>query len=321
MTLSRIATDYITTVKTNDLIFSWDTIKSIVDSVLDDCLRITGRCSLDAYKVCWRLKGIDSDVVYLVGLNPNLIVMHTHDNKDNPFVTIRFNTSGVIAIDKCIDEGHMQPLFTCEAGLELMSGVVDKIISRLDETFRKKEEENEMNQNELYDKYQEVLTGFARAAVTSVINSVTAGTASTKNVNISKNVNTSFEPSASEKGLNSLIKNVIINEPSIIVFWTDGSKTIVKCAESDTFDPEIGICIAFMKKFLGNTGNYHQILRRVIKNAKNVTGEANKKREARKAKKEAAKRKKEEEAEKRVDNLLNETQSPATIGFLNVEEE
>jgi hypothetical protein len=114
---------------------------------------------------------------------------------------------------------------------------------------------------------------------------------------------------------------VIINEPSIIVFWTDGSKTIVKCAESDTFDPEIGICIAFMKKFLGNTGNYHQILRRVIKNAKNVTGEANKKREARKAKKEAAKRKKEEEAEMRVDALLNETQSPATVGFLNVEEE
>jgi hypothetical protein len=76
-----------------------------------------------------------------------------------------------------------------------------------------------------------------------------------------------------------------------------------------------------MKKFLGNTGNYHQILRRVIKNAKNVTGEANKKREARKAKKEAAKRKKEEEAEMRVDTLLNETQSPATVGFLNVEEE
>lgn len=315
MKLPKITTYIISTDKTDNLIHSWNTIKSIVNNVLEYCFKVKERCSLDTYKVGWRLKGIESDVLYLIGLNPNLIVMHTLDNIDNPFVTIKFNTTGVITIDKCIDAGHMQPLFECDEGLAVMSDVVDRIINKLEKAVGKKEEENEMNQNELYDKYQEALMSIVRKAVSSVINSATAGTISTKKTN------TSFEPSVSEKGLNSLIKNVIINEPSIIVFWTDGSKTIVKCAESDTFDPEIGICIAFMKKFLGNTGNYHQILRRVIKNAKNVTGEANKKREARKAKKEAAKREKEEEAEERVDNLLNETQSPATVGFLNVEEE
>ena len=238
MKLPKITTYIISTDKTDNLIHSWNTIKSIVNNVLEYCFKVKERCSLDTYKVGWRLKGIESDVLYLIGLNPNLIVMHTLDNIDNPFVTIKFNTTGVITIDKCIDAGHMQPLFECDEGLAVMSDVVDRIINKLEKAVGKKEEENEMNQNELYDKYQEALMSIVRKAVSSVINSATAGTISTKKTN------TSFEPSVSEKGLNSLIKNVIINEPSIIVFWTDGSKTIVKCAESDTFDPEIGICIA-----------------------------------------------------------------------------
>lgn len=47
------------------------------------------------------------------------------------------------------------------------------------------------------------------------------------------------------------IKNVIFNEPATIVFWTDGTKTIVKCGENDIFDPEKGIAMCCMKKLLG----------------------------------------------------------------------
>lgn len=52
------------------------------------------------------------------------------------------------------------------------------------------------------------------------------------------------------------IKDVIFNDPATIVFWTDGSKTVVKCQNNDTFDPEVGLAMAIAKKALGNKGNY-----------------------------------------------------------------
>ena len=52
------------------------------------------------------------------------------------------------------------------------------------------------------------------------------------------------------------IKNVIFNDPATIVFWNDGTKTIVKAQDGDTFDPEKGLAMAISKKALGNKGNY-----------------------------------------------------------------
>lgn len=52
------------------------------------------------------------------------------------------------------------------------------------------------------------------------------------------------------------IKNVIFNEPATIVFWTDGTKTVVKTQNSETYDPEKGLAMAIAKKALGNKGNY-----------------------------------------------------------------
>lgn len=51
------------------------------------------------------------------------------------------------------------------------------------------------------------------------------------------------------------IKNVIFNDPATIVFWTDGTKTVVK-AENEPFDPEKGLAMAIAKKHFGNKGNY-----------------------------------------------------------------
>lgn len=56
--------------------------------------------------------------------------------------------------------------------------------------------------------------------------------------------------------LSKTIKNVIFNEPATIVFWLDGTKTVVKVQEGDTFDPEKGLAMAIAKKFFGNKGNY-----------------------------------------------------------------
>jgi hypothetical protein len=52
------------------------------------------------------------------------------------------------------------------------------------------------------------------------------------------------------------IKNVIFNNPATIVFWSDGTKTVVK-AENEGFDPEKGLAMAITKKVFGNEGNYY----------------------------------------------------------------
>ena len=57
-----------------------------------------------------------------------------------------------------------------------------------------------------------------------------------------------------------LIKDVIFNGPATIVFWSDGTKTVVK-ASNEPFDPEKGLAMAIAKKFFGNEGNYYDIFR------------------------------------------------------------
>ena len=52
------------------------------------------------------------------------------------------------------------------------------------------------------------------------------------------------------------IKNVIFNDPATIVFWDDGTKTVVKCQPGDSFDPEKGLAMAITKKAYGNKGSY-----------------------------------------------------------------
>lgn len=52
------------------------------------------------------------------------------------------------------------------------------------------------------------------------------------------------------------IKKVIFNAPATIVFWDDGTKTVVKC-ENEEYDPEKGLAMAIAKKTLGNQGNYY----------------------------------------------------------------
>ena len=52
------------------------------------------------------------------------------------------------------------------------------------------------------------------------------------------------------------VKNVIFNDPATVVFWEDGTKTVVK-AQDEPYDPEKGLAMAFSKKMFGNEGNYY----------------------------------------------------------------
>lgn len=60
-----------------------------------------------------------------------------------------------------------------------------------------------------------------------------------------------------------LIEDVIFNDPATIVFWADGTKTVVK-ADKEDFDPEKGLAMAISKKALGNKGNYFDIFKKWI---------------------------------------------------------
>ena len=58
------------------------------------------------------------------------------------------------------------------------------------------------------------------------------------------------------------IKNVIFNPPATIVFWNDGTKTVVKCQNDEAFDPEKGLAMAIAKKHFGNKGSYCNQIRK-----------------------------------------------------------
>lgn len=65
-----------------------------------------------------------------------------------------------------------------------------------------------------------------------------------------------------ERITNAVIKNVIFNPPATIVFWTDGTKTVVKTQNGEEFDPEKGLAMAYFKKMHGNKGRYFEAIKK-----------------------------------------------------------
>ena len=61
------------------------------------------------------------------------------------------------------------------------------------------------------------------------------------------------------------IKDAIFAPPATIVYWSDGSKTVVKCSEKDVFDPEKGLAMAIAKRCGGNKGSYYKEIQNWVK--------------------------------------------------------
>ena len=55
------------------------------------------------------------------------------------------------------------------------------------------------------------------------------------------------------------IDKVIFNPPATIVFWLDGTKTVVKCKEGEEFSEWAGIALCLAKKMYGP--NFHKIFK------------------------------------------------------------
>lgn len=57
------------------------------------------------------------------------------------------------------------------------------------------------------------------------------------------------------------IKRVIYNNPATVVYWTDGTKTVVKCQSGDTFSEETGLMAAMLKRIYGNDNTYNKVMK------------------------------------------------------------
>lgn len=61
------------------------------------------------------------------------------------------------------------------------------------------------------------------------------------------------------------IKNVIFNPPATVVYWSDGSKTVVKCNAKDNFDPEKGLAMAIAKRCANNSPDFYKEMQKWVK--------------------------------------------------------
>lgn len=58
--------------------------------------------------------------------------------------------------------------------------------------------------------------------------------------------------------MNATVKKVIFNDPATIVYWTDNTKTVVKCCKDDKFDAETGLAMAICKRYLNDVVSNNQ---------------------------------------------------------------
>ena len=65
-------------------------------------------------------------------------------------------------------------------------------------------------------------------------------------------------------------RKVIYNDPATIVYWLDGTKTVVKCQDGDIYDAEKGLLLCYMKKCLGNKGSFNKVLNKYLPSDKNM---------------------------------------------------
>lgn len=61
------------------------------------------------------------------------------------------------------------------------------------------------------------------------------------------------------------VDRIIFNNPATVVFWTDGTKTVVKCMEGQEFSEYYGFLAALAKKVYGT----NSAVKRIVKNKGN----------------------------------------------------
>lgn len=62
-----------------------------------------------------------------------------------------------------------------------------------------------------------------------------------------------------------LPENVIFHDPATIVYWDDGTRTVVKCQPGDVFNAEAGLTTAMLKKYMGNDNTFNRVINEWLK--------------------------------------------------------
>lgn len=52
------------------------------------------------------------------------------------------------------------------------------------------------------------------------------------------------------KNIPSMVEKITYNGPATIVFWNDGTKTVIKCHEGDQFDEVTGFLLCCLRKMM-----------------------------------------------------------------------
>ena len=61
------------------------------------------------------------------------------------------------------------------------------------------------------------------------------------------------------------VRQVIFNPPATIVHWSDGTKTVARCNEQDTFSEEVGLAMVCAKKLLHPYESFQECLDKAIR--------------------------------------------------------
>ena len=61
------------------------------------------------------------------------------------------------------------------------------------------------------------------------------------------------------------IDQVILNDPATIVIFKDGTKEVVKTTEGDTYQPDIGVAMALVRKLFGSRSQYKKFVKQFLK--------------------------------------------------------
>ena len=78
-------------------------------------------------------------------------------------------------------------------------------------------------------------------------------------------------------------ERVLFSGDKTIVFWKDGSKTMVSCSEGQPFDEYTGFVAALAKKVYGSTSRVKRILKKIGKDQNSVIMKKREKKAAKKA--------------------------------------
>lgn len=85
-----------------------------------------------------------------------------------------------------------------------------------------------------------------------------------KDVESTVNLYKRLEKEKKNAPINWSIKRVIFHDPATIIYWNDGTKTVVKTQNGEKFDPEKGMAMAICKKANCNDSSYYEAFKEFL---------------------------------------------------------